>query len=177
MVGKKESVNVLNNTLVAIVKLLNDNKIKDWFICYGTLLGLVRENSCIDGDDDVDIIIHKKHFDTLKKILMNNNFELTYDYGIRNTRNILKTKPVAKKYASIDIYMADFNNKDVYDLWNGLNITDCFYNYHEQTFLERTWKGVILSFPKNSIKILINRYGNNWNIKQDKKIPQFMTTL
>ena len=55
MAGKKLPANVLNNTLLAIIKLLNDNNINRWFVCYGTLLGLVRENSCIDNDDNITI--------------------------------------------------------------------------------------------------------------------------
>ena len=53
MVGKKNDKILLNKTLLFIIKLLNDNNIKNWFIGYGTLLGIIRENSCIDGDDDV----------------------------------------------------------------------------------------------------------------------------
>ena len=48
--------------ILFIVTLLNDNNIDKWFVCYGTLLGLVRENSCIDNDDDIDIIIEKGHY-------------------------------------------------------------------------------------------------------------------
>ena len=73
--------------------------------------------------------------------------------------------------------MADFDNRCVYDLWNRLNITNCFANDFSEHFLERTWKGETLYLPNNYIKILKNRYGNEWNIKQNKKIPQTMTTL
>ena len=75
MVSKKESSEILNKTLLTIVTLLNDNNIKKWFVCYGTLLGLVRENSCIDNDDDIDIIIHKSNYDIVRKILIENNFK------------------------------------------------------------------------------------------------------
>ena len=55
MAGKKETSVKLNKTLLFLITLLNDNNIKNWFVCYGTLLGLVRENSCIDNDDDIDM--------------------------------------------------------------------------------------------------------------------------
>ena len=57
MAGDKNNRSLLNHTLMFIVKLLNDNNVSNWFIGYGTLLGIIRENSCIAGDDDVDIII------------------------------------------------------------------------------------------------------------------------
>ena len=49
----------LNDTLMFVVNLLNENNIQNWFISYGTLLGIIRNNSCIDRDDDIDIIIDK----------------------------------------------------------------------------------------------------------------------
>lgn len=176
MTGLKKSSEVLNNTLSFIIKLLNDNKIDRWFVCYGTLLGLVRENSCIDKDDDVDIIIHKDSYDDLKKILNFNNIPIEYGYCIGSSRNIIKTKNT-DKYATIDIYMADFNVEDVYDRWNRLNIANCFLDKEKQTFIEKEWNGQTLYYPNNYERILINRYGNTWNVKQDKKIPQTMKSL
>lgn len=176
MVGQKCSAEKLNNTLSKVIQLLNKNNITNWFICYGTLLGLVREDSCIDNDDDIDIIIHKSHFDDVKMIMINNNFELEYGYGIRNSRDIIKTKE-NNNYTSVDIYMADFNGNDVYDRWNRLNIRDCFLDKEKKTFMERIWRNQKLYLPKNYIRILTNRYGIEWIVKQDKKIAQTMTKL
>ena len=125
MAGKKETFEKLNKTLLFLITLLNKKNIENWFVCYGTLLGLIRENSCIDNDDDIDIIIDKSNYDILKKILIENNFKLDYGYGINNSKHILKTKKTSE-YASIDIYMGDYNNGYIYDLWNKLTIKDCF---------------------------------------------------
>ena len=73
--------------------------------------------------------------------------------------------------------MGDFNNEDVFDRWNKLNIKDCFLDKINKTFIIKEWNGVNLYYPNNYERILINRYGNDWNIKQDKKIPQTMTVL
>lgn len=43
----------LNRTLEKVCNILNENNINDWFIMFGTLLGIVRENSCIQGDNPV----------------------------------------------------------------------------------------------------------------------------
>lgn len=106
MAGLKETSEKLNKTLLFLITLLNDNNIKNWFVCYGTLLGLVRENSCIDNDDDIDVIIEKSNYDIIKKILIENKFELEYGYGIKNSKHIIKTKNTSD-YSSIDIYMGD----------------------------------------------------------------------
>jgi phosphorylcholine metabolism protein LicD len=176
MGGQDCSTEKLNNTLQTIVKLFHEHKISDWFVIYGTLLGLVRDNSCIDGDDDIDIIANKHNYDKIKEILLKNNFKLCYEYLIDDSRDIIKTY-MNESYASIDIYMADFNEKDVFDKWNKLNITNCYLDTEKKTFVESTWKGEKVYFPNNYIKILKNRYGETWNIKIEGKVEQTMTML
>lgn len=173
MAGSKQTSEKLNKTLLFLITLLNDNKIMNWFVCYGTLLGLVRENSCIDNDDDIDIIIEKSNYDIIKKILSENKFE--FELGIE-AKNILKTKATSD-YASIDIYMGDYNNKNVKDLWNELTINDCFLDTESRTFIEKEWNGQNIYYPNNYERILCNRYGNEWKIKKDVKIPQTMREL
>lgn len=176
MAGKRESSEKLNKTLLYIITLLNDNNISNWFVCYGTLLGLVRENSCIDKDDDIDIIIEKSNYDIVKKILTENKFNFDYNYGIRNSKLIIKTKRTSD-YASIDIYMGEFNNKNVRDLWNKLTIKDCFLDTENTKFIEKKWNEQTVYYPNNYERILINRYGKDWKIKKNKKIRQTMKEL
>ena len=176
MAGTKQTSEKLNKTLLFLITLLSDNKVNNWFVCYGTLLGLVRENSCIDKDDDIDIIIEKSNFDILTKLLIENNFKLEYGYDIKNSKHIIKTKTTSD-YSSIDIYMGDYNNENVKDLWNKLTIRDCYSDTENKTFIEKKWNGQKIYYPNNYERILINRYGNDWKIKQDKKIPQTMKEL
>ena len=125
MAGERTSKEKLNNTLLFIVKLLNDNSVSSWFVAYGTLLGIVRENSCIDGDDDIDIVIHKEQYEKVKKIMLDNNFELEYGHGIRDNTNILKTKE-CEKYCSIDFYMSDLDvNGNFNDTWENVIWSEC----------------------------------------------------
>lgn len=177
MAGTKETSEKLNKTLLFLITLLNNNNIKNWFVCYGTLLGLVRENSCIDNDDDIDIIIEKSNYDIIKKILIENNFKLEYGYGIEKRKlYIIKTKS-SSDYSSIDIYMGDYSNENVTDLWNKLTIKQCFLDTENKTFIEKKWNGQNIYYPNNYERILINRYGKDWKIKKDKKIPQTMKEL
>mgnify|MGYP001364233960 CR=1 FL=1 len=175
MAGTKETSEKLNRTLLFFIILLNNNNIKNWFVCYGTLLGLVRENSCIDNDDDIDVIIEKSNYDIIKKLLIENNFEFERGFGIKNSKHIIKTKSTSY-YSSIDIYMGCYDdNKNVKDLWNKLTIKDCFLDI--ETFIEKKWNGQNIYYPNNYERILNNRYGNDWKIKKDKKIPQTMSEL
>ena len=109
MAGENATKEILNNTLEFVCKLLNINDFDNWFIGYGTLLGIIRENSCIDGDDDIDIIIDRIHYDRLKKVLTENGFKIEYGFGIEDNRNILKTKET-NECCSVDFYMASVDN-------------------------------------------------------------------
>jgi phosphorylcholine metabolism protein LicD len=176
MAGQEETSEKLNKTLLFIITLLNNNNIKNWFVCYGTLLGLVRENSCIDKDDDIDIIVEKSNYDILKKILTEKNFDFESRWGVDKSKNIIKTKSTPD-YASIDIYMGDYKNESVKDLWNWLIINDCYLDTKNKTFIEKKWNGQNIYYPNNYERILTNRYGDDWKIKKNKKIPQTMKEL
>jgi hypothetical protein len=169
MAGSNATKDLLNKTLMFIIKMLNDNNIKNWFIAYGTLLGMVRDNSCIDGDDDVDIVMDRTHYDTVKNILIQNNFAIEYGYGINDNTNILKTIPTAE-YCSIDFYMANTDEKgNFHDTWEVVLWSKCYTE--EKKLIERVWNGQVLYLPANSEQKLANRYGSDWRIPMDTKGP------
>lgn len=166
MAGKTNTVEILNNTLLFIIKLLNEHDIKNWFVGYGTLLGIVRENSCIEGDDDVDIIIDQMNYDKIKQILIQNGIKIEYGYGIGNSKNILKTVHT-EKYCSVDFYMANvdtFGNFD--DRWERVVWSRCI------DLIRHDWNGEIIYLPKNYETKLLNRYGKDWRIPQKNKGPE-----
>ena len=169
MAGSLISKNVLNKTLIYIVKLLNENNIKNWFIGYGTLLGIVRDNACIDGDDDIDIVIEKSNYDIVKKLLINNNFTIEYSYGIKRNRNILKTKP-NDEFCSVDFYMATLDKDGNFnDTWEEVIWGKCFDENNQ--LIKYTWNDNLLYLPANYEEKLINRYGEEWKIPMNSKGP------
>jgi hypothetical protein len=157
---KHHNSKLLNNTLVFIIKLLNENNIKNWFISYGTLLGIVRSNSCIEGDDDIDIVIEDTYYDKLKEILTKNKLTLTYKYGIDNSKSIIKIDNT-NDYCSIDFYMASIDKEgNFHDKWNNILWSKCYCT--DGKLIERVWNGQKLYLPFNSEQKLINRYGKDW---------------
>ena len=172
MAGSKQSKETLNRTLLFIATLFNDNGIKDWFIAYGTLLGIIRGGSCIDKDDDVDIVTNKTNYDIIRKILIDNGFVLT-NCGNKN-KDFIKTV-TSDKYSSVDIYMANVNETtgDFFDKWEKTLWSSC---YHENEIPKLEWNGQILNIPMNAETKLVNRYGGQWriprNVKNGGKTPR-----
>jgi phosphorylcholine metabolism protein LicD len=78
MVGVKNSKEKLNTTLAFIAELLNQNDIYNWFVAYGTLLGIVRGNSCIANDDDVDFVCNVVDYEKIKEMLQKSRLEFDY---------------------------------------------------------------------------------------------------
>ncbi|WP_269615884.1 LicD family protein [Prochlorococcus marinus] len=161
MSGQKNIANKLNNTLVTIAYILNKNNIEDWFIAYGTLLGIIRKNSCIENDDDIDIICDNKDFHKLKKVLKENNITLEYVPGNNGSKKIIKTKETVS-LSTIDIYMAEKKEKGSYlDLWENILWEACL-SYDNNKFIKKEWKGIIINLPYNNTYMLEKIYGPLW---------------
>lgn len=153
MSGESTNKVKLNRTLEKVCDILNKNDIHDWFIVFGTLLGIVRENSCIHGDDDLDIMIHHDYQD-LRSVFEKERFTFTSKFGIRNSDTILKTEP-CDKYGSCDFYMASVEGKNYFTAWQNVE----FQNVEIES---KEWESVHINLPKNSEVILEKLYGTNW---------------
>tara|TARA_B110000285_G_C14739892_1_gene430262 strand:- start:102 stop:632 length:531 start_codon:yes stop_codon:yes gene_type:complete len=169
MAGKTNGKELLNKTLLFILKLLNENNINNWFIAYGTLLGIIREDSCIQGDDDIDIVMDKNNYDILKQLLMENGFEMEYGHTIGKSRDIIKTKD-NEKYCTIDFYMAAVDSIGNFDdRWENVVWSKCYDD--NKKLIHRIWKGTDLYLPFNYETKIINRYGESWKVPQNTKGP------
>ena len=147
----------LNTMLIVIVKLLHSYKATNWFIAYGTLLGIVRNNSCIDKDDDIDIIIDIKQRELLNKIIKENNFKYLY-----NQKTFIKIE-LEKGMPTVDFYLADVDDDGNYnDTWENT----IWSNVNE--LQEKEWNNVVLYLPNNYETKLENRYGD-WKIPKKSK--------
>ena len=163
--GNKNSSEKLNKSLVFISNLLNDNNIKNWFIGYGTLLGIIRDDSCIDGDDDIDIICDLKDYNKIKLLLENN---LPSELKMVK-KNFIKTQET-NDLSSVDFYMANVDTLGNFnDTWEKVIWSDCYKN---NKLIKKQWNSITLNIPNNYETKLINRYGENWRIKQNNKGPK-----
>jgi len=183
MAGTSKSNIILNKTLHLIATLLNKYKLNNWFIGYGTLLGITRNNSCIDEDDDVDIIMDKKDVNKIITILKENNFinisyknnfirayynfnpnpnNISINSTLKNTFSSIINKKTYidinnKFIGALDIYLADVdNNGNFNDTWENFYWTNCF------DLIEKEWSDTKILLPNNYMIKLENLYGSNW---------------
>ena len=76
---------MLDRNFVDTIRMLNENKINYW-LCHGTLLGIVRDKNLISWDNDIDIGV----FDNtnlrrlIKFIMINNGFRLKKKFHIQD---------------------------------------------------------------------------------------------
>tara|TARA_B100000212_G_C27283480_1_gene494115 strand:+ start:160 stop:759 length:600 start_codon:yes stop_codon:yes gene_type:complete len=167
MSGRKSSKEKLNFSLLKIANILNNNNFDKWFIVYGTLLGIVRNNSCIDGDDDIDIMCDINDYQKLKDILDKEGFEFDYGYGINQSKFIIKTKE-SSDLVSIDFYMAIADKKGNFnDMWEKVIWSNCYIKDTEK-FLKINWQNTTLNLPNNYFKKIRKRYGFFWRMPQKK---------
>ena len=153
MAGAKTDKEKLNLTLEKVCSILHKNDINDWFIVFGTLLGIVRENSCIEGDDDLDIMINCD-YQKLRSTFEQEGFIFTSNYNIKNPDTILKTEPF-DKYASFDFYMSSVEGKNYFSQWQNIE----FQNIEIET---KVWRSTHINLPKNAEIILEKLYGATW---------------
>lgn len=165
MVGSSKSRDKLIFLYKNIMSFLSNLDI-EIILFYGSLLGLLRESNFIEDDDDIDVLIDRKHYNKL--------IESINHYNNTNTKNTILNKSKNKDIVALyfnglgpfDIYIFDIDdNKGVIEIkWEKelFNITDIFptkkVNLHSYT----------LYIPNNSKKIIEKVYGKDWSIPNKK---------
>ena len=61
MDNKNNSETDLDSNFVETINLLNENKISYW-VCHGTLLGLIRDGNLIPWDHDIDLAVWEHEY-------------------------------------------------------------------------------------------------------------------
>jgi len=82
---KNHSEKKIDLNFLKIIEILNKNKIKYW-ICQGTLLGIIRDKQLIPWDHDIDIAVWSSSVSKKKivDIMESNYFTLKEKYKIEN---------------------------------------------------------------------------------------------
>lgn len=154
----------LNHTLKFVANVLHEENINDWFIFFGTLLGIVRENSCVEGDNDLDIMINCD-YQQLRNVFEKKGFIFTSNFGINNSKTILKSEPT-EEFGSFDFYMCNVNEfGDFHTPWHGVISTNSYIDVNNKLLINFLWNDIILNVPNNYEQKLSNMYGD-WKTPQ-----------
>ena len=168
MAGGRYTSEQLNTVLCIIVKLLKSYNVSNWFIAYGTLLGIVRNESCINMDDDIDIILDGKEKDKIHQMIKDNKYTyFSFGKDVMNKRNFIKIQ-IHKDLPSVDFYLADVDiSGNFNDTWAETIWSNAF------DLIPKEWNDVVLYLPNNYETKLENRYGD-WKTPKDSKgvVPQ-----
>jgi hypothetical protein len=164
MAGVKTDKEKLNRTLEVVVNILHEENINDWFIFFGTLLGIVRENSCIQGDDDLDIMINCDYQQLRNSFEKRGFFFMQGKHGIKNPDKILKSEPT-QEFGSIDFYFCEVNGADYYTPWHSVKAKNCLPLY------KQSWKSTVLNLPNDYMGKIVLMYGEDWKIPRPGHCP------
>ena len=172
----KVSLENNESNLVFFSKLLTN---VEYFIFFGTLLGITRENRLIDGDDDIDFYINLKNRNQLINDLKIGNIDVDLTLSVNKNKSFLQVKRVVQNEILItDFYFYESNIEKnfIIEKWNfeggthdkskHLRIPKKFiYPLKKISFKE-----TVLFLPNEKELICEFLYGRNWNKKLKKDL-------
>ena len=172
----KVSLENNESNLVFFSKLLIN---VEYFIFFGTLLGITRENRLIDGDDDIDFYINHKNRDQLIKDLKINNIKVDLSLSVNQNKNFLQVKRVMQNEILITdfyFYESDVEKNFIIEKWNfeGGTNDESKHLRIPKTFIyplkKISFKETLLCVPNEKELICEFLYGRNWDKKLIKDL-------
>tara|TARA_B110000971_G_scaffold221337_1_gene268050 strand:- start:2195 stop:2824 length:630 start_codon:yes stop_codon:yes gene_type:complete len=170
MASKKKIQEQNFKNLLEVSSLIKDMQ---YFIFYGTLLGIVRDNNVIKGDDDVDFMLcFKSKKLLLKKMSLIKNFKLNKKVSNNYFAQYVKIKKGIKTFVDFYFYLNDPKKNYIIDRHNWLgNINDKRFALHfQKKMIFPINKKGKFNIPKNSKNICRYLYGETWSIPLKKNI-------
>jgi len=176
-ISKNISVEENENNLIYFSKLFIN---VEYFIFFGTLLGITRDKGLIDGDDDIDFYVNLKDRFKLIENLKNNNIEVDLTLSVNKNNYFLQIKRVFNKKILITdfyFYETDIEKNFIIERWNFEGGTHDASKYLRipKIFIfplkKILFKSVEIFIPKESELTCEFLYGINWKkkLKKDKE--------
>jgi len=167
MTGIARNTAQLDKHLKLMCDRFHSFNFQNWFIGYGTLLGIVRDGHCIEGDDDIDILIDAKEIDQVRALVSALCSSNDYETLIDKKGKFLQ---ITNQESQIDFYFCEVDKQgNFFDKHEKVTWTKCFDN--NGTIPTINWEGVRLNVPQDSKTKVLHRYGEHWKKKIRKNEP------
>ena len=171
------SVEENENNLIYFSKLFIN---VEYFIFFGTLLGITRDKGLIDGDDDIDFYVNLKDRSKLIDNLKNNNIKVDLKLSVNKNNHFLQIKRVVDNkvlIADFYFYETDIEKNFIIERWNfegGTHDTSKYLRIPKIFIFplkKILFKSVEIFNPKESEITCEILYGINWKkkLKKDKE--------
>ena len=154
------------------IEIANRNKLSVW-LCYGTLLGFIRENGLMKHDDDFDVgCWYKSYSKVFEQDLINNGFFLEHQFKADEGYSAFE-QTFVKNGVYIDIF---YHYEDEKTIWTHVfhrekndNLPENVWRVRKLDFTKSDFKsvdfiGTKVLIPENSEQYLVETYGENWRI-------------
>ena len=159
-----------------IATFLRKNKIP-YFIFFGTLLGITRDNDIIKNDDDVDIYINIKDRDKLISVINETEFEIDYNSPQNQTKFFLQIYKKIREnvFSYVELYFYEEIDNYIVDRWNfrGVGNKKSASIYIPKNIIfpikDITFNGDIVCVPHDEQKVCRYLYGRNWKVPMIKR--------
>jgi len=155
----------LRHMMFNIIPYLNEKEV-DYWVDFGTLIGLHREGDIIMGDNDCDICIWKKDEDKVRPILIEfclKNPDFTYkeyDWGAFRLHY---------RYFHMDIYKAyPLDGEDKIGIPSARETPSYLLSFFEKIELPFHNSSLVVKQPSKWKELLEFRYTSNWKKQINK---------
>jgi len=117
MIYKINNYKKIDQNLKIIINILQENKIKYW-VCHGTLLGIIRDKKLIPWDHDIDIgVFENKIYRKLLPIILKKNGFKEIKKTFLDDDGMMKFVKKGGREVDINFYKINKNDKTVFVKW------------------------------------------------------------
>jgi len=148
----------LQKVLDKVIRVFHAENVK-YALAYGTLLGIIRDDRPINGDDDIDFFIAPDQWEKAVAVMEKHFF------SVRQLQNMIiypHFRTFMVDYVQVDLYkLHDTDDGHVIDCWNKY-VFPLEYLYPFQRYGR-------YSIPKDPQWFLAHAYGPDWRIPRSGK--------
>ena len=185
MAGSETSIENLSFSIETFSEALAEKKCEH-FLFFGSLLGIVRENSPIKGDDDVDFYVNKKHYRKVVCLLRDMGVNIDYNNYPNDSGWFIQVQnTINGREIRVDFYFydADTDENFILEYWNFTGSpenTDLVLKIPKPLLYpirHIEYRSCNINIPQHPIIVCEFLYGINWRTPQRKGVDYGMTTL